>query len=213
MAVRNQSQTVSQNYRRLGLVSKLNARAGGVEKRASDFSALARGDALAIANKKPTTLVPGTVRIERDPETGAILRVIDDGNGGEKRGRREWNGRILRDVLDDGEGEEDEDVSRRGVGQQHDLSLTMTQSVGGEGVVPELVMQAATGGMKKRPRKQSQREEEWVEQLVERYGEDVGRMARDRRLNPMQQSERDIRRRVMMWKDGRRKGGGGDEMR
>ncbi|KAI4206471.1 MAG: hypothetical protein LQ348_000971 [Seirophora lacunosa] len=212
------SQTLSQNYRRLGLVSKLNARPGGVEKFASSSSSLhpasattGKKDALAIANKNPTALVPRTARIERDPETGAIVRVLrddddDDDNGGEK-GRREWNGRVLRDVLDEG-GEEDERNAAGRAGQQHDLpGLVVDGGGGGNGVVPEMVMQAAMGGGRKRPRKQSKREEEWVEQLVARYGDDVGKMARDRKMNPMQQSEGDIARRVRMWKEGRRKTG------
>ncbi|KAI4290067.1 MAG: hypothetical protein L6R35_000666 [Caloplaca aegaea] len=219
-----QSQTLSQNYRRLGLVSKLNARPGGVEKESlnhpitttsSSSSATEKKkkkiDALAIANKRPTALVPGTVRIERDPETGAIVRVLRDGDeegGGERgKGTREWNGRVLRDVLLDEGG----DVMGRVEGQQqHDLpGLVMGSGEEGTGVVPELVMQAAMGGGKKRPRKQSKREEEWVEQLVARYGEDVGQMARDRKMNPMQQSKGDIGRRVRMWKEGRRKIGDG----
>ncbi|KAL8650398.1 MAG: hypothetical protein Q9210_003852 [Variospora velana] len=207
------SQTLSQNYRRLGLVSKLNARTGGVEKSlnhsTSSSATEKKKDALAIANKKPTALVPGTVRIERDPETGTIVRVLRDGDeeGGE-RGKREWNGRVLRDVLDEGDENDGGDVMGR-VGQQHDLPGLVVSGEDGNGVVPELVMQAAMGGGKKRPRKQSKMEEEWVEQLVARYGEDVGQMARDRKMNPMQQSEGDIGRRVRMWKERRRKIGDG----
>ncbi|KAI4120271.1 MAG: hypothetical protein LQ338_007042 [Usnochroma carphineum] len=202
------NETLSQNYRRLGLVSRLNSRSGGVEKRALSSTDGADNDSLAIANKNLTTLVPGTARIERDPKTGAIVRVVED-DGGDARGRRrgtrerEWKGRVLRDVLDDGasEEEEDGDVGRR-VGLQHDLPLTVGAGQIGEGVgvIPELMAQAAAGGVRKRPRKQSKREEEWVERLVERYGDDVGRMARDRRLNPMQQSEGDIARRVRLWR-------------
>jgi len=41
---------------------------------------------------------------------------------------------------------------------------------------------------------------------VERWGDDWGGMVRDRRLNPMQQSEGDLRRRVGVWRE---KGGEG----
>ncbi|KAL8919305.1 MAG: hypothetical protein Q9208_006870 [Pyrenodesmia sp. 3 TL-2023] len=216
-ASRKQSQTLSQNYRRLGLVSRLNARTGGVEKHAASTAAdlAEKNDRLAIANLNPTTLVPGTVRIERDQETGAIVRVLGGGDGegegeGEREGRREWNGRVLVDELNDGEDEEEENRTMRQQ-QQHDLPLSVMQGAGGDregrGVVPELMAQAAKGGGKKRPRKQSQREEEWVERLVGAYGDDVGRMARDRKLNPLQQSEGDIGRRVRLWKEGRRRVG------
>lgn len=56
---------------------------------------------------------------------------------------------------------------------------------------------------KRRPRQQSKREEEWVEKLVARHGDNILAMARDKKLNPMQQSEGDIRRRVRIWKERR----------
>lgn len=60
--------------------------------------------------------------------------------------------------------------------------------------------EAARNGARKAPRGQSQREQEWVERLVGKYGEDYGRMARDRKLNPMQQTESDIKKRVGKWR-------------
>ncbi|KAL9002622.1 MAG: hypothetical protein Q9188_004457 [Gyalolechia gomerana] len=214
----NQKETLSQNYRRLGLVSKLNARTGGIEKRPSSTlnptsEKEVENDPLAIANMNPTSLVPGTARIERDPETGAILRVLsDEGDGGRMKGRREWNGRVLKDDVDGfSDGGDEEGTERERVGQ-HDLPTIDAEGLGGgQGVVPELVLQATSTRAKKGPRKQSRREEEWVGRLVERYGDDVRGMARDKRLNPMQQSEGDIGRRVRLWKEGRRKGDGDGE--
>jgi len=52
----------------------------------------------------------------------------------------------------------------------------------------------------KRERSQSEREKEWIERLVGKWGEDFEKMARDRKLNPMQQTPADIRRRVGKWK-------------
>ncbi|KAL8749778.1 MAG: hypothetical protein Q9199_007486 [Rusavskia elegans] len=109
--------------------------------------------------------------------------------------------------------EDDEDGVEGEGGTQHDLLMNngdLTSDVnGGKGdVVTQLARLASMTGEKKRPRKQSQREEEWVERLVGKYGDDVGAMARDRKLNPMQQSQGDIAKRVRMWRQGRRKGGG-----
>jgi nucleolar protein 16 len=53
---------------------------------------------------------------------------------------------------------------------------------------------------------QSRREEEWIEALVEKYGDDYGKMFRDRKLNIWQQSEGDIKKRVKVWRS-RREGG------
>lgn len=66
-------------------------------------------------------------------------------------------------------------------------------------IVKQLEEQAKMG-KEKMKRKQSEREKEWIERLVGRWGEQYGKMARDRRLNPMQQTEADIRRRVEKWR-------------
>lgn len=66
-------------------------------------------------------------------------------------------------------------------------------------VISELE-EAARNGVRKAPRKQSEREGEWLERLVNKYGEDYGKMTRDKKLNPMQQTEADIKKRVKKWK-------------
>jgi nucleolar protein 16 len=48
-------------------------------------------------------------------------------------------------------------------------------------------------------RTQSEREREWIEGLVAKHGRDYKKMARDRKLNPFQQTEGDIRRRIAKW--------------
>ncbi|KAL9604058.1 MAG: hypothetical protein Q9219_000820 [cf. Caloplaca sp. 3 TL-2023] len=207
----NQKETLSQNYRRLGLVSKLNTRTGGIEKRPSDIlNPVLEDDVLAIAKKNPTALVPRTVRIERDPETGAIVKLLEDEGDDEgrrkRRGKREWNGRILRDELGEVDSEEEEEEEQQTRERQHDLPSLPVEGQGGEGVVPHLMSQAASGVVKRSPRKQSRREQEWVESLVEKYGDDVKAMVRDRKLNSMQQSEGDIARRVKLWKSRKERG-------
>ena len=66
-------------------------------------------------------------------------------------------------------------------------------------IVMELEEQA-TLEAKKRPRQQSGREEEWLSKLIAKHGEDYTAMIRDTRLNPFQQTEGDIRRRVRQWR-------------
>lgn len=78
--------------------------------------------------------------------------------------------------------------------------------VEGKGIVGQLQTEAARlAAVPKRVTKQSKFEAEWIERLVERWGDDVERMARDRRLNPWQQTEGDLRRRIRRWKE---EGGG-----
>jgi nucleolar protein 16 len=66
-------------------------------------------------------------------------------------------------------------------------------------IVRQLEAQASMGAERKE-RKQSEREREWIERLVAKYGEDYQRMARDMKLNPMQQTAADIGKRVSKWK-------------
>lgn len=71
------------------------------------------------------------------------------------------------------------------------------------GVIAQLEAQAAYEEemlSKKRPRHQSTREEEWISSLVEKHGDNIRAMVRDKKLNPMQQTEGDIGRRLKKWK-------------
>ncbi|SLM35916.1 nucleolar protein 16 [Lasallia pustulata] len=179
----DQSLTLSQNYRRLGLTSKLNSRTGGVEKTASALSnsskgTTARKDSILIASKTPTTLIPTEARIERDPTTGVILRVIHPSAGKDNP---------LNDPLND--------LSDGESGQNMEGAAEESP----RGIIRELEQQALMEAPTK-PRHQSRREEEWIAKLVEKYGEDYRAMVKDRKLNPYQQTEGDIKRRVKRWK-------------
>ena len=201
---RNHKETLTQNYRRLGLVSKLNSRSGGTELLPRHLAAEMDGerkDGLEIRPQKAEGLGLGRVKVVRDEGTGGIVSVVR-GEGEGDEGVRRWGGRELRDPLSAANGDEDGgDVG----GQQHDIRSIQTSMEGEHGpVIKELVRQGENSAPKKR-RKQSRREEEWVERLVEKWGEDLGGMARDRKLNPMQQGEGDIGRRVRAWRDGRRR--------
>lgn len=116
----------------------------------------------------------------RDPKTGAIVSVQHE------KSKRE---NPLDDPLNEFSELEDEQVVESS----------------GRGIIPELEEQAKYS-RPKRPRMQSQREREWIERLVDRWGDNWGGMFRDRKLNPQQQTEGDLKRRVGIWKVGKRKG-------
>lgn len=145
-------------------------------------------------------MIPETVKIVRDLNTGAIIQVLHD----EALDIESLKG---RKPLDDSLGSDDETLL-----SQHDLKplhpSTETEEIR-DGIIPELEKQAMTAETKKRPRKQSTREGAWIERLIEKYGDDVNGMVRDRKLNPMQQSEGDLRRRVRRWKNTRKGREGG----
>ncbi|ELR03625.1 hypothetical protein GMDG_06275 [Pseudogymnoascus destructans 20631-21] len=172
-------QTLTQNYTRLGLASRLNAATGGTEKK---ISATSSAGTLAITSALPTTIVPQTARVERD-ETGKIVKVIH---------AHTKKANPLNDPLNELEsGDEDEDAMEGFEGFQDDKEEQNE-------VVRQLEEQALRVAEKK-PRKQSVREQEWCQRLIEKWGEDYKSMVKDRRLNPMQQNEPDIRRRIGRW--------------
>jgi nucleolar protein 16 len=181
---------MSQNYKRLGLSSRLNAATGGVEQRAhkkedTQLDGTSQ-NSLSIPSEKYTRqLVPQETRVERDPHTGHILRIIRPENGNKK----DQDNRAYK-PLDDPLNDLDKD---------EEISTNLPKN----SVVAELEAQAAEEAIQlaktKRPRQQSQRECEWVESLVKRHGDNIMAMVRDQKLNSMQQSEGDIRRRIKIW--------------
>lgn len=190
---RNQIETLSQNYRRLGLSAKLNHAAGGIEKTASTVSSTTFepantptniSDKFHIPSAAPKTLIPLDARVERDPMTGKILRVLDVPNASKKPNP-------LNDPLNDLEDSDPEEWTG---------FANVPAGTPATTVVQQLEAQALSG-VRKAPRKQSAREQEWIQRLVETYGDNYGAMFRDRKLNPMQQSEGDIKSRVKRWKE------------
>lgn len=122
---------------------------------------------------------PSEARVERDAD-GKIIRVIHPEAKHENP---------LNDPLNDLEDENMEEWNGLGDGVQGERN----------GIVEQLEEMASRAAEKK-PRKQSGREREWIARLVGKHGEDVGAMMRDRRLNPMQQTEGDIRKRISLYK-------------
>ncbi|KIX05718.1 uncharacterized protein Z518_03690 [Rhinocladiella mackenziei CBS 650.93] len=178
--------TVSQNYKRLGLSSRLNAATGGTEKKRAGVDGDNKNnpqDSLAIAGPRASALSPHEVQVEKDPETSRIIRVI----------RPEAN-------------DEDDNPLNDPLNNIMHVENTKPKPKTQHGVVAELEAQAAEEEerlAKKRPRHQSQREEEWIAKLVSKHGDNVKAMVRDRKLNPMQQTEGDIGRRIRKWKANR----------
>ncbi|KAH7321621.1 60S ribosomal subunit biogenesis protein-like protein Nop16 [Rhexocercosporidium sp. MPI-PUGE-AT-0058] len=189
----NQDETLTQNYRRLGLTSRLNSATGGIEKlRAGDVSKTSTTSKLAISNAIPKQFAPVSARVERDPETGKILRVIhaEDDNP-------------LNDPLNvveamDFEGAEDDGEVFEGF--ENEAGTGKNKKGKSKNEIVRKLEEQASMVPEKRERSQSEREKEWIERLVGKWGEDFEKMARDRKLNPMQQTPADIRRRVGKWK-------------
>jgi len=153
---------------------------GGVEKNAHTLTeGKAPSTKLAINPKLPTQIQPGEARIERDPETGEV-RVIE---------AKAPKPNPLNDLLLDMDVDDEE---FEGFGDESRTSHKTD-------VVRQLEQMAANEAPAK-PRKQSEREQEWLQRLVEKHGDDYEAMFRDTKLNIMQQSVGDIKKRVKKWK-------------
>lgn len=118
-----------------------------------------------------TKLQPGEARIIRD-ETGAVIR-IEHAPTTEEALDQEWEG--IADESAPAEMRETTDVVRQ--------------------------LEALARSEVKKERTQSDREREWIESLIAKHGDDIKKMSKDRKLNPFQQTEGDIRRRISKWQD------------
>lgn len=190
---RNQSETLTQNYRRLGLTARLNAMTGGNEDTSLTPSQRAKKDSLSLDKAKfATELNTATVRVERAPD-GSITRVIH---------APITKSNPLNDPLNDLSDTEDVTEIMQGIDEQvQHVQEHQTE------VVRRLERQAKEAEARpRRARKLSAKEGEWIQKLTDRWGEDYKAMRRDRVLNVMQQSEGDLRRRVMRWRQLEREG-------
>ncbi|KAL4884213.1 ribosome biogenesis protein Nop16 [Aspergillus karnatakaensis] len=182
--------TLTQNYRRLGLMHRLNAPTGGSERRKTENGVEEiQQDSLHIKGSVDSLVKNsafGETTVERDPETGKIIRVVrKEQEEIEVAGRKHRRSNPLNDPLNDLSGDEDEDKPQGKASTNN--------------IVKQLEAQAAMEAPKK-PRHQSKREDEWITRLVEKHGENYAAMARDRKLNPMQQTPGDLKRRINKWK-------------
>lgn len=179
--------TLTQNYKKLGLLHKLNAPTGGKERIPGRNDLAEKSNSLHINGSAVAAaqIDLGETKVERDPETGKILRVIHDYDEIEVAGHKRRRNNPLNDPLNDLSDNEDAPI------------------VSASKVVQQLERQAdmeGQGEKAKKPRHQSSREGEWVSRLIEKHGDNISAMVRDRKLNPMQQTEGDIRRRINKWK-------------
>ncbi|KAI1820631.1 ribosome biogenesis protein Nop16 [Xylaria intraflava] len=185
----NKKETTMQNYRRLGLVSRLRAPTGGVEpKLRSGTSTSLEPTVTAASNitKDPFAIsgskrAAAEVKVERD-ENGKIVRVIST-----QRKRSNPLNDPLAELDTDSEAEsaDGEDAEEWGGFEGEEQNEIVRQ-----------LEEEANRPIEKKPRTQSTREAEWLQMLVDRHGDDTAAMARDRKLNPMQQTAADIARRI-----------------
>jgi nucleolar protein 16 len=175
-------------------VSKLNKSSGGKERLAANLddstaAAAPRDDPLAInSTEQAANTTTEEVTIERDPETGAILRVLDSKAANP-----------LNDPLNELDDEDLEGIDYNAFASSLGRIGKGSKTQHIETDVTRQLEEYAASGVQSAPRSQSQREEEWIARLVEKHGDDYKAMFWDKQLNVMQQSEGDLKRRVKKW--------------
>lgn len=209
----DKSLTLAQNYKKLGLAAKLNKFTGGTEKKVSDLRQRGGGrggeegldeewhgldevDPLNITSsskRKKQQLDLTEAKIERDPETGAILRII---------AQDVVEPNPLNDPLAEFDSDdEDEHDAVFNIRNQHaNTGNTAKFTDAKTETVKALEAQAARPAAKYK-RRQPEGEVQFIEELVQKYGEDYGKMARDTKINYMQRSEGDLKKRIKKWKE------------
>jgi nucleolar protein 16 len=174
----------------------LNAPTGGSEKKAfpnepNGNQAITKDPFSMPKSRTTAKLLPTETKVERDPQTGRILRIVGSDGHSEDASTRRRKLNPLNDPLEDFSDEQEFSARSK---RSSDVVLQLEVQADEE---------AAVLATKKRPRQQSKREEEWISILAEKYGDDTRAMARDVKLNPMQQSEGDLARRLKKWKANR----------
>ena len=146
--------------------------------------------------------VVSEARVERDAD-GKIVRVLG------RPGDNPLNDPLALLDSDDSDGEELEDigdgvpaaaaaaVNQHGGDEEEWGGIAEQEAQEGQAtdVVRSLIAESHNVAHKK-ARHTSEREREWLERLVARHGDDTRAMARDAKLNPMQQTAADIAKRI-----------------
>lgn len=168
----DKSLTLQQNYKRLGLASKLGGIAGGQEQKVETLSERrarkAKEAELQVTiddiekSEDPSKIPEGEARLIRDPETNEVVKII--------YGTMKLNKSNISNDIEKPE------------------------------VIQQLEEYAEKHSKIKHERVQSDREQDWLKALYEKYGDDYEKMKWDKKLNINQQSAGDLKRRIIKWK-------------
>lgn len=140
-------------------------------------------DPLAVTPTSGTAAAFRSVKVERDAD-GKIVRVLRKDNP-------------LNDPLNDVESDSDEEGDNN---KAEESGAEKSADGAKETKVVDLLEAEAARPTEAHKRHQSQQEREWLARLVALHGDDTAAMARDLKLNPMQQTAANIRKKLRVYK-------------
>ncbi|CCK71157.1 Nop16p KNAG_0G00990 [Huiozyma naganishii CBS 8797] len=188
------SLTLAQNYKKLGLRAKLQTPAGGQE---ADFSKIIKKepsikksvfDEDDESDEDHADQLKGSESKEEIDESTFSPENIPEG---EARIERDSEGNVIRIIYG----------AKKAFNIDADVN-EMKQKVDDESAKTEAVKELerfADRPLVVKKRVMSKREDEWLEKLYKKHGSDYRKMFFDK-LNVYQQSQTDLKRRVLKWK-------------
>lgn len=174
----DKSLTLKQNYKKLGLRAKLGRSAGGDEQKVVSLSEV-QANQEKKKKKDQLTHVPSVSEIENLDDPSRIP---------------EGEARLIRDP-------ETNEVIKVIYGTMKvDDNEESEEEIENPTVIKQLEEYAEKNSKIKKERHQSERENDWIKSLYEKYGDDYDKMKWDKKLNIYQQSAGDLKRRIIKWK-------------
>lgn len=211
------SLTLAQNYKRLGLRAKLQAPAGGQEV---DFSKVVRKPVLTSVSESDDDSSSSSEEEEEDGnlnngpnKTGSNTNGttfseedFDENNipEGEARIQRDEAGNVIKVIYGKKklfDIDQDVDELRRQIAHREEKEEKDGESGNQKTEFIKRLEEFASQPVYRRERTMSRREDEWLQRLYEKHGNDYKKMFFDKQLNINQQSIGDIKRRMRKWKE------------
>lgn len=196
------SQTLAQNYKRLGLKAKLGSAAGGQEADLSSKimkNSLVRAQTIADLDSDDEDVDDGTASADYiNPEELNSDGEFDEKKipAGEARIKRDSSGKVVKVIY----GTKKFDIDQSVEVLKKEQQSTNAQKDESKTQVVQQLEEYANRPIVRQERVESGREDEWLEKLYKKHGSNYKKMFFDVKLNIYQQSEGDLKRRVEKWK-------------